>query len=377
MRWCRSCVLPDTRPNLVIGADGVCNACKSHGTKRVIDWVARERAFREVVAHAKSRSTGYDCVIPVSGGKDSTWQVAKCVEEYGLRVLAVTWRTPGRTAVGQANLDNLRRLGARGPGVDHIDFSIDPEVERTFMMRTIERKGDPAIPMHMAIFSIPLTIAIRFRVPLVVWGENSAFEYGGSDEESRGFTLNDAWLRKFGVTHGTSWRDWLGGELSEKALAPYRGPSDDELGAAGVNAVFLGYYFQWDPERIVEIAVSHGFRKAVGPKTGYYDYADIDDDFISVHHWFKWYKFGFTRLFDNLSIEIRNGRMNRDQALDVIRQRGDQTPHDDIEKLCAFIRRPVGEFFDVAERFRNPSIWQKRDGRWTISEFLVHDWRWT
>src|SRR5262249_30260331 len=118
MKWCRSCVLPDTRPNLIIGADGICNACKSHGTKRAIDWAARSAAFAKVVEHARSRRAGYDCVIPVSGGKDSTWQVAKCARD-GLRILAVTWRTPGRTAVGQANLDNLRRLGERGPG--HVD----------------------------------------------------------------------------------------------------------------------------------------------------------------------------------------------------------------------------------------------------------------
>jgi N-acetyl sugar amidotransferase len=383
MKWCRSCVLPDTRPHLVIGADGICNACRSHGTKRAIDWTARRDAFAKVVEHAKSRSAGYDCVIPVSGGKDSTWQVAKCAEDYGLRILAVTWRTPGRTAVGQANLDNLRRLGERGRGdgrVDHVDFSIDPEIERIFMLRALERKGDPAIPMHMAIFSIPLMIAVRFQVPLVIWGENSAFEYGGSEEESKGFALDEAWVRKYGVTHGTSWRDWLGEAhgycLSESMLAPYRGPSDAELSAAGVKAVFLGYYFEWDPGEIADYAISRGFKKAATPKTGYYDYADIDDDFISVHHWFKWYKFGFTRLFDNLSIEIRNGRMSRDRAIAVIRERGDQTPHDDIRKMCAFLRYPPEEFFAVAENFRNRSIWQKQGGKWMISDFLIPDWPW-
>src|SRR5262245_43408514 len=106
MEWCNQCILPDTRPNLVLNEAGVCNACESHATKRTIDWDARESAFRAVVDHAKSRSTGYDCVIPVSGGKDSTWQVVKCLE-FGLKPLTVTWRTPGRTAIGQRNLDNL------------------------------------------------------------------------------------------------------------------------------------------------------------------------------------------------------------------------------------------------------------------------------
>ena len=126
MRYCSNCILPDTRPNLVIGPNGVCNACRSHGTKAEIDWEARKQAFEAVVARAKSRSTGYDCLIPVSGGKDSTWQVVKCLEA-GLNPIAVTWKTPGRTAIGQRNLDNLVALG-----VDHIDYQVNPKVERKF-----------------------------------------------------------------------------------------------------------------------------------------------------------------------------------------------------------------------------------------------------
>jgi N-acetyl sugar amidotransferase len=370
MKWCRRCVLPDTRPNLAIGADGICNACASHGTRREIDWAARGRLFQQVVEHAKSRSAGYDCLVPVSGGKDSTWQVVTCLEA-GLKPLAVTWKTPGRTAIGAANLDNLVRLG-----VDHIDYQINPEVEKRFMAAALARFGDPGIPMHMALFSIPLAIAVRFRIPLVVWGENSAFEYGGTAEESRGFRLDAAWLRKYGVTHGTRWRDWVGDGLSEKDMTAYAGPSDRELAAAGTKAVFLGYYRPWDPEATLAVAVAHGFRRAERSKTGYYDYADIDDEFISVHHWFKWYKFGFTRLFDNLSLEIRNGRMTRDEALDIVRRRGDETPHVDISTMCRFIGMGMDAFFAIAERFRNKAIWKKRGSTWTIPEFLLADWDW-
>jgi N-acetyl sugar amidotransferase len=370
MKWCRTCLLPDTRPNLTIGANGVCNACAAHATKREIDWTSRDAAFRDVVRHAKSRSAGYDCLIPVSGGKDSTWQVVTCLEA-GLKPLAVTWKTPGRTAIGAANLENLVRLG-----VDHIDYQINPEVEKRFMTAALARFGDPGIPMHMALFAIPLAIAARFRIPLVVWGENSAFEYGGTAEESRGFALDAAWLRKYGVMHGTSWRDWVGDALSEKDMLAYAGPSDKELAAAGTKAVFLGYYFPWDPEATLAVAAAHGFRRAERAKTGYYDYADIDDEFISVHHWFKWYKFGFTRLFDNLSLEIRNGRLTRDAALDIVRRRGDDTPHDDISAMCRFLGMDMDRFFAVAERFRNQAVWRKRDGAWTIPNFIVADWDW-
>lgn len=373
MKWCRRCVLPDSRPNLIIGEDGICNACKAHGGKPAIDWAGREAAFRSVVAKAKAATSGYDCLIPVSGGKDSTWQVVKCLE-HGLTPLAVTWKTPARTPIGQRNLDNLVALG-----VDHIDYRINPKVEARFMVKAFERFGSTAIPMHMALFNIPLTIAARFRIPLIVWGENSAFEYGTEDESLTGFRLDSAWLKKYGVMHGTTAEDWLEYGFSRKELAAYFGPDENSVEAQALRAVFLGYYFPWDPETSLAVAAAHGFRFDAGAaRTGYYDYADIDDDFISLHHWMKWYKFGFTRLFDNLSLEIRNGRMAREQALQIIRDKGEQTPRADIDKFCAFAGITREHFFGIAETFRNREIWQQRDdGTWHIPGFPITDWSWS
>lgn len=374
MRWCRTCVLPDTRPNLIIGAAGTCNACESHGLKRDIDWSARRQQLRAVVAAAKgrARSNGYDCVIPVSGGKDSTWQTVQCLE-LGLKPLAVTWKTPGRTEIGRRNLENLISLG-----VDHVDWQINPKTEARFMMKAFERFGSTAIPMHMALFNIPLTIAVRFNIPLVVWGENSAFEYGAADEAHTGFALDHEWLKTYGVTHGTSAVDWVDDELTAKDLAAYFGPSPEEMAIANTRAIFLGYYLPWDPTETKRVAEQHGFvGDTRGPRTGFYDFADIDDDFISVHHWMKWYKFGFTRLFDNLSVEIRNGRISRGQALNILRSTGDQMPEDDIARLCAFVGVSLDHFHAIAERFRNPAIW-KRDstGLWHIPDFLLPNWPW-
>jgi len=373
MRYCTRCLIPETRPNITFDEVGVCNACRAHETRREIDWAAREKNLLEVVRHAQSRSAGYDCLIPVSGGKDSTWQVVKCLE-YGLRPLAVTWKSPARTELGAENLANLIRLG-----VDHIDYQVSPTVEKKFMVQALVRYGSTAIPMHLALFNIPLQIAVRFKIPLVVWGENSAFEYGGTAEERTGFRLDRQWLKKYGVTHGTTAHDWVSESLTAKELTPYLGPTDEELEQAGVLAVFLGYYLAWDPETTRRVASEHGFKaRAAGPRTGYYNYADIDDDFISIHHYLKWHKFGFTRLFDNLSLEIRNGRLTREAAIQIVRATGDQTPHADIEKFCAFAEITPAHFFDVVEKFRNSAIWHKgADGVWYLPGFLIDDWKWT
>jgi N-acetyl sugar amidotransferase len=373
VRYCRSCILPDTRPGLEFDSAGVCSACRAHGAKRQdVDWTARAAQFEQLVDRVRARGAAYDCLLPVSGGKDSTWQTMKCLE-LGLRPLAVTWKTPARTALGQANLDNLVGLG-----VDHIDFQVNPVVERRFMVKALERFGSTAIPMHMAIFSIPLQVAVRYDVPLVVFGENTATEYVGAHPGEVSFRLDREWVRRFGVVHGTTADDWVDGELSERDMTPYRAPSDAELAARGIEAVFLGMFYEWDPVRTAELAAAAGFRSDTsGPRTGLYDFADIDDDFISLHHWLKWPKFGFTRTYDNLALEIRNGRITREEAIATLRERGDETPHGDIERFCSYTG-PSREWWDATfERFRNRDVWTRRaDGTWVIEDFLITDWEW-
>lgn len=370
LRYCKRCVLPNSRPNLEISANGDCNCSISHH-KETIDWDLREADFRALVARVKAIGADYDCVIPVSGGKDSTWQVIKALE-YDLKPLCVTWRSPGRNELGQRNLDNLIHLS-----VDHMDVSINPEVERRFALKTFERMGTPAIPMHMALHAIPLRFATRFKIPLILWGENSAFEYGSNNVDLIGVRLTHAWLKKYGVTNGTMASDWVDNDLSAQDLAIYQWPSDEEQDAAGVSALFLGHFFSWDPVMTFEVAKKHGFTAAEKPTTGFYAFADVDDSYmIAIHHWLKWYKFGFTRTWDNLSQEIRAGRMSREEAMTILRRTGDETPTREIALFAKFVGVPVSYIYEVAETFRNHDIWTQKDGRWVLDGFLFDDWSW-
>jgi hypothetical protein len=261
--------------------------------------------------------------------------------------------------------------------VDHIDYQVSPKVERKFMLEALRRFGSTAIPMHLALFNIPLKIAARFDIPLVIWGENSAFEYGNANDECTGFKLDSKWLKSHGVTHGTTAADWIGENLSAKELTPYYGPEPDELERMGVLAVFLGYYLPWDVQKSYEAAKAHGFQGASdGARTGIYDFADIDDNFISIHHYLKWYKFGFPRTFDNLSLEIRNGRLSRDKAIAVAREFGECRPDKDIALFCDYVGITPQEFFEIIEPFRNTNIWYREDSQWKIRDFLIPDWNW-
>ena len=371
MKYCIKCILPNTRPNLTLNSDGLCNACETHSNKIEIDWKNREGMLLKIIKNAKHRSNGYDCVIPVSGGKDSTWQVIKCLE-YGLNPLAVTWKAPSRTKIGIKNLENLISLG-----VDHIDYQINPKVEKRFLYSALEKFGSTGIPMHMAIFNIPLKIAFNFNIPLIVWGENSDHEYGGTKKQHNDFHLNKSWFEKFGVTHGTTADDWVSNDLTKKNLEAYFSPSFNDLKEKNILSIFLGHFLPWDPEISFSIASRNGFKeRKKGAKTGFYKYADIDDDFISIHHYLKWYKFGFSRIFDNLSIEIRNGRISREEALKIIKDKGDSTPYDDIEKFCNFLNISKKKFFRIIEKFRNLKIWEKHNNVWQIKNFIINDWEW-
>lgn len=371
IRYCRECILPNTRPNLSFDSDGSCN-CANQSRKQEVDWATREEHFQELVASVKREDCQYDCVIPVSGGKDSTWQVLKALE-YDLRPLCVTWKTPVRTDLGARNLGNLIRLG-----VDHIDFSVNPKVETRFVRKTFEKLGSPVIPMHMAIHSIPLQIATAFEIPMILWGENSAYEYGG-DENLKTNALTYEWLMRYGGTNGTVAEDWVDDELTLEELAPYRWFGRTLGLDNSPKAVFLGNYFEWDPVKTYEAARTAGLEASPKPLTGYYSFADVDDQFlITIHHWIKWYKFGFTRLWDNLSLEIRNGRLSRNKAIDIVRSHGIETPNEAIDEFCGYINISRGQFFLTAERFRNQEIWRRdSDGVWMIDGFLIDNWDWS
>ena len=360
MKYCKKCVLPNTRPNLFILKNGICTACHAHKQKPKINWKAKELAFKKLIAKIKKKNLFYDCLIPVSGGKDSTWQVATA-KNYGLSPLAFTYKPVFRTEIGQKNINNLKKLG-----VHHIEYSVNEEVEKKFLTKAFKKFGAVAIPMHMAMWGISYNLAKMFNIPYIFWGENSAREYGGSEKDLKLKKLDENWIKKYGINFGTKPSDWIDKDLNKKDLAPFI-KMNIKVNKNYPKSIFMGEYFKWDPQITFAFAKKYDFKfEKKKPKTGIYDYADIDDDLISIHHYLKIYKYGFSRVYDNLSLEIRNKRISRKKAIKVIQKDNFKKPKKDIQKFCKFINISEKSFFKIYEKFRNKKIWKKVKKKWVL-----------
>ncbi len=284
--------------------------------------------------------------------------------------MTVTYKSPGRNFYGEQNLKKLISLG-----VEHIDYTVNPKTEAYFMIKTLKEKGSTAIPMHISIFNLPMIIAEKFKIPLIVFGENPASEYGfDRTQEHKINKFDNKWIKRYAPINKTNLSYWKDKYLKDKILMSYKTPNDFKR----IKVLFLGEYIKWSPQNSLKVAKKCGFIYPSNPKTGYYNYADIDCDFISIHHYLKWFKFGFTRLFDNLSIEIRNKKMTRSRAIKIIcKNFNNIKPKEDIKNFCKFTNISQAEFDKFAEKFRNKNIWKKNKfGNWEIKNFITSNFIW-
>lgn len=369
MIYCSKCLLPNTRPRISISKNKkICDACINHLKKKQIDWSLRKKIFLKIVKKIKhSNKLRYDCLIPVSGGKDSHWQVITCLK-YGLNPLCITFAPSSKNLVGEYNLQNLIKIG-----VDHIKLTPNPKIEKKFILESFKKFGSPAIPVHMGMFQQSFLFASLLKIPLIVWGENAAFEYGTNNNDLKGFSLTQRWFKVHGNTFGT-FADYWEKKFSKLRgkLNLYRGISDKKMRKSGVKGIFLGQYFKYDPNKNFKLAKNYGFlsgRKY--RKTGYYSYSDLDDNFISIHHYLKHFKFGFTRIQDNLSIEVRNKRLTRSKAISILKKSAVERPNKDINLFCKYLGIKNETFENIVEKFRNKKIWIKKNKKWRLKNKLI------
>ncbi len=358
IKYCKICFLPETKPDLHFDVKGVCAACISYNSRAEIDWDKRKEAFIGLVQEiSKKGKSAWHCVVPVSGGKDSTAQVLKMLE-LGFNPLCVTSTTCDLTPIGRLNLENIKNLG-----VDHVEFSPDPITRRKLNRIGLEQVGDISWPEHVGIFTIPVRAAVQFKVPLIIWGENSQNEYGGPASEARSNSLNRRWLEEFGGLLGlrvSDLRDVY--QIEKRKLHLYTYPTDEELKDVGVTGLFLGYYFPWDGISNFLLAQAHGFRSLGSTIEGsIVDYENLDNYQTGIHDYFKFLKFGFGRATDLVSVHIRRGRLTREQGL-TLKLHDGKYPKSYLGKPIREILEPLGltvkEFDSICERFTNKALFR-------------------
>ncbi len=358
IRYCNKCLFPETKPDLHFNDEGICSACVAAGEKdKNIDWKEREKQFLEITAHYKKKpnETGWDCIIPVSGGKDSTYQAYYMKEVCGMNPLCVCFETTSVTEIGQRNLDNIAKMG-----MDVIHFKKNYSAYKSMVIEGFKRVGDEMWPNHIGIFTIPVMVAVKFNIPLIIWGENSQQEYGGPNLESvRSRTLNRQWLEEYGGLLGNRIQDMVGvNGITKKDLTPYFYPSDEDIDRVGVTGIFLGHYFFWDARKQLEIVKKHGFAvKQDGPIEGTYtNYENLDEKLVGLHDYLKFVKYGFGRATDHACIDIRNKRLTREEGLKLVKEYDGKYPHYAVGEFINYSGMSKQEIDEVIDSFTNPIL---------------------
>lgn len=360
LTYCKRCVMPSTKPDLHLDAEGICNACRAYEHRKTVDWDARYVELQDILERYRKRDgSNWDCIVPVSGGKDSTYQVVRMLQ-MGLNPLCVTSTTCELSDIGRANIENLKRLG-----VDYIEVSPNPLIRAKLNRVGLKQVGDISWPEHVGIFTIPVRAAVQFNVPLIIWGENSQNEYGGPAAAAGNNVLNRRWLEEFGGLLGMRVTDLVGQEgIEQKHLLNYTYPTDEELARVGVTGLFLGHYIPWDGLSNALIAGANGFRSYEGTVEGsMVNYENLDNYQTGIHDYFKFLKFGFGRATDIACLHIRRGRLTRQDGLDAVRKLDGRFPWTYLGKPLADILAPldmsVEEFVAICDRFTNKKLFKR------------------
>ncbi|MGF1758905.1 N-acetyl sugar amidotransferase [Photobacterium sagamiensis] len=363
MKFCSNCVMPDTKPGIVLDERGYCNACRTKEVKESLDWDARYKELEVIVEEIKKADHPfYDCIVPVSGGKDSWFQAMVLAERFGLKVLCVTLAAHLPTTEGIDNLNNM----IKDLNVDHMKISIKPSVFRKIRSKCFTRQGEPNWAEHCAMFSSVVNTALIYDVPLVVWGEDIAFEFGGlqrSESKPSAIAIDKSDLIKEKTVH-----DWLDDDVSERDIFFYKYPDYDKLVSAGVKSIYLGHFVNWYGRKNYDIVKERGFvGRAAGPLPGnFLDYDNIDEKLCEINIWFKYLKFGFWRATDQCCYDIWNNRMTRDEAVEIVNRLQGQFPGNDLDDFLRFHNITEDEFWDTVDKFRNKELWEMKDGKWVM-----------
>lgn len=366
IQYCTKCVYPGiSAVPLTFDEQGVCSGCRTSIQKEEINWKERKKLFEDIIEEYKNKDEkNYDCIIPVSGGKDSYFQTYIIKNIYKLNPLLVTYNANNYTPTGMKNLLNMREAF----GVDHIFFT--PSIDTLKKMNRLGMliMGDMNWHAHAGIFTYPIRVAVQQNVPLMIWGEHGFMDLGGMHSYNDFVEFTYRFRHEHGL-RGYEWYDFLekahnyGEELSTKDLIPWMYPSLNEIERVGVRGIYISNYFRWEANEHGPLMQKlYGFKEAEVPfERTYRTLSNLDDLHENgIHDYMKYMKFGYGRATDHTCKDIRAGKMTREQAIDIVRKM-DHIKSKDLYRWLDYVGW-TEEFFDeVADRFRDPIVWIKNE----------------
>lgn len=362
MKYCKRCTYPIVAVNLSVNDDGVCSGCITHDEKVNINWKEREEEFKELVFKYKDNSNkNYDCIIPVSGGKDSHFQ-AWYLKNLGLNPLLVTYYTHNYSKTGEANLKNI----GDSLGLDHYVFTPSRHVIAKMNKIGFEMTGDMSWHFHCGAWTIPFQVGVKHNIPLLIYGEHGFTDLAGqySMNDKPEFTRR---ARHEDVLRGYSPDDFIGKYgLTERDLLWTQYPSDEEIKSIGLRGVFMGNYIYWDANKHVKIAEKIGFKGNPIPfERTYRTMSNVDDIHENgIKDYMKFIKFGYGRATDHTSKDIRLGYMSRDEGIENVKKYDHIKPRESLEYFLRMTEMSEKEFDITADKFRDPRVWWIEDGLW-------------
>jgi len=363
--FCRKCLTPSSRPRVLFDAQGVCNACRFAEEKANIDWAAREQEFRRLVAplRARGETRGYDCVVPWSGGKDSSTIAHKLKFGFGLNPLLVTYSPMMPTDIGHHNREEMVKLG-----FDHLYFRANQKVLRHLARRFFIERGNPKVAWDAGINAVPIQVAVNYRIPVVFYAEHGESEYGGrilSEEHRRTRDFTEIIENHVGDDP----RNWVDDVVSYPDLAPYVYPPLEQIESVGARAYYFGYFFRWSMyENYLYIRDKIDFRTNAKGRTDstFTNYDSLDDKIDNLYYYMQFIKFGFGRAVRDASRLIQNGHMSRAEGLELAMKHDDEFCHEYFDEVLDYLDLTRDEFVTIVDRHRNAEIWEKRESGWVL-----------
>ena len=367
MTYCARCTYPFITVNLSIDDEGVCASCRTAEAFEALTpefWDRRRKLFERNIEHVRKNSeSDYDCVIPVSGGKDSYYQTHIMVAEYGLKPLLVTYQGNNYLPEGSYNRDRMREVF----NADHLVLGPSVEVLKKLNRLCFRKMGDMNWHAHCGIMTYPILAATRFKVPLMVWGE-IAWDISGMYEPDDYVEFSARVRHEHGL-RGFEWYDMLNDpqeQLTERDMAWAKYPSDEEILKVGVRGLYIGNFFKWDPYKHTQLMKDlYGWKAAEKPfERTYRTASNLDDRYENgIHDLLKFVKFGYGRGSDHSSKDIRLGYMSREEGIEMVRKY-DNIVSSDLEYWLHYVDMSEEEFWRTADRFRDPRVWWINNGKW-------------